>query len=327
MNNHAGRTANRFFKSMAVSNGDPLGAHGFTDGQRWADANQVKAAVDAMSMGTESALANAVGEDFVEAIYPLTIIGRLAGLRRVPLQTRMIRQTAGATSYWVHESDPKPVAAASFADAGELPPRKVCALSVITQELARHSNAEDIIGVDLQKAAITELDSSFIDPANAGVTGEQPASVTNGLTPISATSDPAADIGSALDAFTGQLESAAWVMHPKTAASLSLRGDPFGFVHALGGQLVGLPVVTSSACPVGVIVLLDQDGIELGGGEGANLKTAREASILMETEPGSGATQLTSLWQTNSMALLAEIVVNWRIARTGAVVVITGVDY
>ncbi|CAM3745503.1 phage major capsid protein [Bordetella tumulicola] len=326
----AGRTAARFLKALAATSGNPIGASAFIDEKRWLDGPQIKAAVDMLTQGNTPSLQGSVGGDFMLAVRPATIIGRLPLLRRVPVNIRLVYQTDGVRAYWVPERRNKPMSAGRFTDAGSIAARKVIALTVITEELARAGNGDDLITRDLQAAAVERLDSSFIDQANAGVVDEEPASITYGATAIPGTTDPAVDIRAALAAFNGRLESAAWIMHPTVAASLNLRGGAFETVNALGGTLVGIPVVTSSAVPLdsngSSITLLDQDSIEYAGLDGAQLRVSTEAAIEMESDPTTGASTLVSLYQTNSVGLIAEMYANWR-ARPGAVVVIQGASY
>ncbi|MDB5884159.1 MAG: phage major capsid protein [Polaromonas sp.] len=324
-----GRSAGRYFKALAVNRGDAIAAGAYIDRVNWSDAGVVKAAINALTTGDASSLADDVAQDYLAQIYPATILGRLSLLRRVPARTTSLRQTSGARAQWVGEGAPKPLSVAGFAREPGMALRKVVAMAVIPEELARVSNAEDFLLRDLNSATIAELDASFIDPASAEVEGERPASITFGVAPKISAGNPAADLQAAIAALVaagGRLESAAWVLHPQQATALNLRGAPFDKISALGGQLAGLPAVTSSAAPSTAIVLLDQGGIELAGGNDATLRVSTEAAIVMSDSPSTDG-QLTSLWQTNSIALLAEIAVNFRVARPGTVVVIEGADY
>jgi HK97 family phage major capsid protein len=324
-----GRSAGRFFKALTLSRGDALAAASFVDRAGWSDAAVVKAAINALTTGSASSLARDAGQDFLAQVYPSTIIGRLALLRRVPFKVAALRQTAGVQAYWVGEGEPKPVSIAGFAREPGMGYRKLTALTIITEELARVSDSENILLRDLSLAAIAEMDRAFIDPDSAEIEGERPASITDGVTPIIASGNPAADLKAAIAALIaagGRLESAAWVLHPEQAAALNLRGAPYDKLSVLGGQLAGLPAVTSSAVPSGAIVLLDQGGVELAGGDEATLRVSTEGAIVMSDSPSTDG-QLVSFWQTGTIGLLAEIAVNFRVARPGAVVLIQNANY
>jgi hypothetical protein len=67
-------------------------------------------------------------------------------------------------------------------------------------------------------------------------------------------------------------------------------------------------------------VLLADDGE-------TELQVAKDASVMMTTDPVSGATALVSLWQHNLLGLRAERWLNWAAVRTGAVLVLDGIAY
>jgi hypothetical protein len=74
--------------------------------------------------------------EFIEYLRPLTIIGRIPGLTRVPFKVKIPRQTGGATVNWVGEGAPKPLTSLAF-DSVTLDFAKIAGIIVINQELAR----------------------------------------------------------------------------------------------------------------------------------------------------------------------------------------------
>ena len=78
-------------------------------------------------------------------------------MRKIPLLTRVIATTGGATVSWTGEGKPKPLSKMAF-EGSILPPRKVSGLCVITDELVRSSDpaAEPLIRNDLV-GAISEF--------------------------------------------------------------------------------------------------------------------------------------------------------------------------
>lgn len=109
-------------------------------------------------------------------------------------------------------------------------------------------------------------------------------------------------------------------------ASINLAGE---------SSFMGLPLVASDSAPAdssgGLIGIIDQDRIVLAGATEASLEVSREASIQMLDNPTNNsvtptATTMVSLWQTNSVGLLAKITVNWRAAPNSAAYLV-GVDY
>ncbi|ANK84169.1 phage capsid family protein [Rhizobium sp. N1314] len=327
-----GSTFVRCAMALALAKGDMVHAAEIAAG-RWGlmspAARVAKAAVEAGQLGGGSGtwgselaadLATATVE-FFQLVAERSIVGRMAGLRRMPLLTRSISVVGGSTAHWVGEGKPKPVSALVFGDA-LLPSRKIIALCVCTRELLESSDpaAEGVIKTDLVRAVADALDSAFIDPSNAGIADVVPASITNSVT-------QSADLEALVSDFAGDLSAAVFVMNPATAVSLSSADRPN--IGARGGELSGVPVITSRNVAEGNIVLADPTGIALGEGS-ADLRVTTEATVEMldngltqDATEGTG-TSLVSLWQTNAAGLLAERAINWAVARPGSVGYIAG---
>jgi HK97 family phage major capsid protein len=263
-------------------------------------------------------------DEFFSLVRERSLIGRIAGLRRVPIRTRLIGLIEGFSAAWVGEGSAKPVGKATFAEE-ELPSRKVSALGVFSNELLQSLDprAELLIRDDMAKALSAVMDASFIDPSNAGTPDLEPASVTNGAPSTAASGDGAADIRELIAAFPGDLERAILVGSPATFAVLS---DPFLFpaLGVRGGEALGIPAIPSSAA-ADTLALIDPDAIALGDG-GTAVRVATQATVEMTDAPtGSSvtptATSQVSLWQANATGVLVEQVVNWQPIRPCASVV------
>lgn len=284
-----------------------------------------------------------MANEFVELLYPMTIIGKINGFRRVPFNVKVPRQTTGASVNWVGERSVKPVSSQAF-DQLSLGFAKIAGIVPVSDELLRFSSpsAEAIIRGDLAAAVAQFMDSEFIDPSNAAVTNVSPASVTNGVTPVTATGITAAalrtDIKTLMATFLAANLSPAdcvWVMTNQQALAISLMvnslGQPeFPGVTMNGGTFVGLPVIASENVPsVGDsptdgsrIVLLKASEIMLADDGGVTIDMSREASLQMDTAPDSPATASTvlmSLWQNNLTAFKVERYINWLKRRDTAV--------
>lgn len=345
MSNYRGAAFVRTFLSM-------MGAHDMrgaldTAQKSWGSSSQpvtiLKAAVAAGTLGNSlwaGNVAEAQGAqvEFLEVVRPQTIVGRLANLRRVPVRVPVAANTTGAVAYFVGEGAAKPVTSAAF-DRKRLEPTKVVSLTVVSDELLRFGPAGEMsLRDDLAAAIAMATDAAFINRANTGVPGDRPAAVTVGATTIPSSGTNAAairtDIEAAIAAFQGALTTAAWVTHPRTAVSIGLRLSAAGIANdlgALGGTLAGLPVITSEAvthstATGGDLILLDAASILLAE-EGITPSRADQAAIAMSDTPGTGNAVPVSLWQTNSVALMVERVINWDVGRENAVVVVTGARY
>jgi hypothetical protein len=231
-----------------------------------------------------------LAEQFVEYLRPLTVLGRMsASMRTVPFNVRVPRVTGGASAYWIGQGKVKAASALAL-DTVELPFAKICALVVISRELAKLSDpaAEAVIRNDMANLF---------------------AAITTNFTAPFLVMRPATAIALA------QLRTAS--------------GDRlFPNVGATGGDIWGVSVLTSVNVPADanspsnyLIVLIDAAEVLLAEGS-IEIRTAANASIQMETAPDSPATASTVLvdfFQRDLLGLMAERYVYWQPRRSGAV--------
>lgn len=298
-------------------------------------------------------------QEFLAWLRPQTIIGKFGtggvpSLRGVPFNFRIKSATSGTIGYWVGEGQAKPLTKASYG-AQTLGSTKVAAITVITDELARFSSpsAEGLLRDDLRDGLVERLDIDFVDPAKAEEVGVSPASITNGVTPITSMAGSTADsirgdIQALLGAFVtaNQSVSDLVIILPNTLAlGLSLvrnaMGNPeFPNLGLNGGALLGIPVITSqyahTAAAGDMVIVLNAKSIGLADDGAVTVEASREASLEMSDAPAGSSgptvvpvatTQLVSMWQTNSLALRAERFINWKKLRAGAVQYMDQVDW
>lgn len=305
-------------------------------------ARVLKAAVDAGSMvpdatwGDELATYRHIQAEIVELVNAATIVGRLAGIRRVPLNVKTPAVTAGAVAGWVAAGRPKPVTALAF-DTVTLPPLKCAALCVLTDELVRFGGAQGmaVIQRDLVRAVAQAVDAQFIDPTQTGTADESPASIAASAPTQQSTGDPGTDAVALMEDFAGDVDAAYLVMHPLTAVRIAAARDTGGGylypdLGPRGGSLLGVPVLTSRAVPTdssgGLVALIDPTGIALGD-DGVRIDSSGQAALQMTDGPDTGANQLVSLWQNNLTCLRLERMVNWQVARVGSVAIVENCLY
>lgn len=299
-----------------------------------------------------------MASEFAELLRPQTIVGRIPGLRRVPFNIKVPRQTSGSSASWVGEGAPKPVSALAF-DQITLGHTKLAGIVVLTDELVRFSNpsAEAIVRQDLIDTISYTMDRDFVDPANAGTTDVKPASITNGVTPITASGTDAdalrADAKALFAAFLAanlSLSGAVWIMTETQALGIAMLTNALGqpefpgmVVNGVsGGTLFGLPVVLSENIPANAgsgspitgdgarIILAKANEIMLADDGQVMLDASREASLQMDsapTNPPTASTVMVSLWQMNMVGIRAERFINWKKRRTGAVQYIDAANY
>jgi HK97 family phage major capsid protein len=308
----------------------------------------MRAAVDAgrtdgSTWGSQLAELRQAGNAFLELVRARSVVGRLSGFRKVPFRTQFPRQLSASSVAWADEGSPTMVSAPTL-DQITFEASKIAGVVVVTEELVRSSepNAQTLVDNDLIAAVAKFTDVAFLDPTIAAV-GDAPASITNGATSVSATGTTAAalkeDLRSLIDAALGggsDLEGATLVMSKRQALAIAQfeYGRDLG---ANGGQLLGLPVVTSisealaegGSPPTERIVLLDPSLILLAD-DGVETAVSRQGTLQMNTEPDSpdtGATIVVNLWTRNLVAAKVERYIRWERARNGAAVFISGAAY
>lgn len=354
-----GTAFTRYAMALAVSKGNLMQAAEIA--KTWHDSTPEVETVlrSAVAAGTTTDAAWAgplvpytqMASEFIELLRPATVLGKIAGLRRVPFNISMPRQTSASSAGWVGQGKPTKVGKLGF-DTVTLRFAKISGIVPLTEELARFSNpsAEQLIQADLIATIAQFTDQQFLDPSVAAVADVNPASVSNGITPVPASGVDAdamrADFKSLVQQFVDSNISVAgcvWVMSEIQALGLSLMVNALGQrefpdISMTGGTLLGLPVVTSQidatddgASPTGnriflikaPYVMLADDGLVL-------LDASREASIQMDSspdDPTTNSTVLVSLWQQNLIGLKATRWINWQKRHDAAVQFIDNASY
>jgi len=309
----------------------------------WSDTPEVeqvlKAAV-AAGTTTDPAWAGSLvyqtmSDSFLELLRPATILGQIQqSMTPVPFNTKVPRQTAGATAGWIGEGAPKPVSKLSF-DQVSLTPCKVAVIVVYSEELLRVSrpNVETVAQADLVQACATAIDAALIDSA-AAVAGVRPAGLANGVTPIAAGGSTAAQIDAALKqalaAMLAQnipIQGVSVLMNPVDAIGLGMIRTTSGdlvYPTVSAGTLYGMSIVRSASIAAGTLMVIAAPQI-LVADAGVLVDSSREASLQLDSAPANPPTPLVSLWQQDLAALRVERIINWMKRTSACFQVITGV--
>lgn len=292
-----------------------------------------KTAVAANSTSNQTGLSGdyrQAASDFLELVRNESIIGQMARLRRVPAQVPYLKQTESAEANWVGEGQPAPIANGLFTRSS-LELEKLIAMTVTTKELLKEPDADRALRDDLVAACAESLDSAFIDPANAGTTDVKPASITNGVSALTATGTMSLDIERMVSIFGGDLKRAVFIGKPQLFTKLY--GADYPNVGARGGELAGIPAIASNGLPNSAgddyqLALVDPAAIAYAGLTTARLKATEQGTIEMTDAPTQDAptgSSLVGLWQSGLVAIAAQIDANWERQRDDAVVVLEGV--
>lgn len=295
-----------------------------------------------------------LASEFIEYLRPKTIIGQIPNLTRVPFNVRIAGESGTPTAYWVGQGAPIPVSKSTTMSIS-MGIAKAAGMCVLTKELIMSSspNAETMIRNSLAKTIIQFLDQQFIAPDYAAVANVNPASITNGVTPILATGTTAATLRTDVQTLfaswiTNNVDpsGAVWVMTATQALAVSLMQNAlsqpyFPTMTAQGGTFFGYPVIVSqSAMQVGspvagegnLIVLINAPDILLADDGEVVIDASGEASVQMLDNPTNNAqagtaTTMVSMWQTDSVAVRAIRHINWAKRRSTAVSYIKDAAY
>lgn len=281
-----------------------------------------------------------MASEFIEYLRPMTIIGRIPGLRNVPFNIKLPLQDSGSTVAWVGEGSRKPVGKLNF-DTTTLRFAKASGIVVLTEELVRFSNpsAEALVRDDLAGAMRQFLDEQFVDPTVAAVANVSPASITNGAGTSAASGTTSTALRTDFKTILAQFTAAnlptngcVFIMLPDQATAIGLIQNALGQTEfpeltADGGKLFGYPVITSASVPSGVIVFCKPSEILLADDGGIEIDASREASLVMDDGGSPAVTTMVSLWQNNMVGLRADRTINWGRRRDAAVYYLTSCNY
>lgn len=342
----------RYVMAMAATKGAPVEAIEFA--KRWNDTPEVVDYIRSQhimktgpgmvgsdstespdSWGGHLAYQNNLAAEFVELLYPATLIGRMSGWRSIPFNVRVGVQDSGSTVNWVGEAAAKPVSGMDFSEV-TMTYSKIAGIVVLTDELVRLStpSAEATVRTDLVKAIAKFMDEQMLD-STVTATTSRPAALTNGVTGTAASGYDAdalyTDLNDVLagydNAETG-IENIHVLTTPAVARGISTMRNALGQFEfngmtPQGGTLLGFPVLVSNSVPESNIVFVKTDEVWLADDGQVSIDASREATIDM----AGGDTPAFSLWQKNCVGVRAERWIRWQKRRASAVQRITGALY
>lgn len=237
--------------------------------------------------------AAALAASYIASIAELSLLDQIARYARVlPADAGRVLVASGSSADVASEGDPKVVKRIGLGLA-EIEPTKAAAIVVLSNELA---NAAGGAGRRLFEA---ELVASITRATNAAVLNRMTDSTT---LQVSTTGDPLADLRAGLQ-MAGPSNGYVVAAPAGVVADLSTRVECKGGMAIRGGTFVpGVDVVaiddlgSMRVIPASRLALFDR---------GLEVRSSGDANLNMADSP-TAPSQATSLWQTNSFALLAE---------------------
>jgi hypothetical protein len=273
--------------------------------ERWAEMNRAperalrilkSGAIPAGTTSDADWAGNAMGDynasilAFFESLRTTSVFFRLVAdnaLRRVPLRQRVGIVSGSAAGWIVGEGKPVPLSKLTLKN-GVLEPVRAAAQIVLTDELWRNVSTAGqlVVGRELKQSLGDAVDRTFVDlivdPSTDG------SAVFDSSGPD--TEDVYADLRRALFAVgSGSGSALYWIAGTNVAKRASCLGPAvFEAMSPLGGELVNLPCLASSAIDADTLYLLDASRIAADAAT-IELRASSQASIEMESNPDHDA--------------------------------------
>jgi HK97 family phage major capsid protein len=312
------------------------------------DAIRVKTAVaagNAQDPAFAAPLINsrALSGEFITLTDSRSVVGQLKpSMQQVPFLTRTIVETVPASASFVAEGETTPMSRLSLV-AIELARAKIVTLTACTEELVSSfapDALQSLLGLFI-RSQVRGLNAAFLDPSSSPVPGGRPASITWNITPTSSTGATAAaftsDIRGALNrmiANGSDLTNVVLLLHPHTAlwaSTLLTAGNVpmFPKLGAKGGELFGIPVLTSTACLSAgspnefIAVACDPTKLVLADPGEIEIDTSRQASLQFTDAPLPGAQAMVSLYAKNLVGIRLRRWISWARGDDSAVEIVS----
>lgn len=260
------------------------------------------------TLDVEDADVRAASRGFMELTRSRSLLGKINGWFKLPFYTPTLKQNTPIVATWVPEGELILPTRTSF-DRAETVPYKIGSIIPVTAELLKGAGASFESALNrILSGAVADLEAvSLLDPLNAGVQGESPASLTYGVTPTSGSADPKDDIKALVEGFDGDLEYA--VLISSARAGVALHDAGYENTGAKGGDVAGLTHITTSSLPDSRVVLLDPTRIIVS--DSGVVFDLSEQTTLQYFDSNGDPEGMISLWQTNLAAIRVTRHLDW----------------
>jgi HK97 family phage major capsid protein len=197
-------------------------------------------------------------------------------MQRVPLRTRIVFNSGIITASEVLEGQAKPIRRLSLTNL-DTEVSKFAAAVVLSLEVLQESPelAARLIASALPTAVSRAADVYFLSKLQGEEVGESSGDVNPTWAQMLADLEELVRLVQ-----TGEASNLWFIMPPRVAKALSRAAYENGIstVKYAGGEIFGIPIVTSAAMTAGRIALVDASGVVFGD-DGTEIRTSEEASI------------------------------------------------
>lgn len=252
--------------------------------------------------------------------------------------------------HFVADGSSIPVASGSV-ETVEMSPKRLKVISTFTKELAARavpfiqSIIQDQILGDTAEAVDTylfdDIARSAVRPAGLQNTAEVGAANVKTATSAGATATASEIFKDVTDMLSrvyaarmGIGGGGVWVMNGLQRIALERKQDgatgeyPFRD-DVRAGVFFGYPIIESANVPNGIVAFVAQQAMAFGAEMRPSFEVSDQATLHMSTEPAENvgsapASEVRSLFQTDTVAVKMVTGLDWRVMRTGGVQVLTG---
>lgn len=249
-------------------------------------------------------------------------IGRVSPWRDVPAFTPVMGWDGNFAASWTPQFSDAPVLFETLRPYSLEGGRKLSGIVAITGEAVRRGGTTFERETEAALIRCTAPTESFalIDTTADGA-GAAPASLTNGLTPVTLPGTPAADIKALFAEFTGDPRRAVLVTSTTNAITASGIFPAAPINIRTGGEICGVSSVFSDACEIAggsnghLLMLLDPSRVMMLD-RGVELAAATSADLTVVDSDGGRV----GIFQTDTVALRIDRIVEWLAPVAGSVV-------
>lgn len=232
-----------------------------------------------------------------------------------------VRPGGPAAPGWSPEGDPIGVRGDSLDVVPLGPTRKIAAIAVATRESLKYADAERIFAVALTEDAGLGLDAAVFSDEDGS--GDAIAGLLDGATEVAGTSDPHRDLKALASAVSaGGSGRVTFIAGPGTAAALGI------------DSTIRATILPSLAVAETRLIAVDPVSVAWGAGPDPDISASSVAAIHMDTAAaeivagnGTVASNVRSLFQTDSIATRVILDVAFVKRRAAACAFVDGVDY
>ena len=274
-----------------------------------------------LGQALERAIANNSPRAVFDSMKPFMV--------EVPLRSRIIINSSTIVGASVGEAAAKPVRRLNLSNLDTDVTKSISHVA-LSKEFVLEAPvlAERLLARALPEAVGRATDTFLLSKLNANNSGESQGDINPTWALM------LADLVELLEQIqVGDASKLFYVMPPRLAKALSAKAYENGVTTAkyAGGEILGVPILTTLSQTAGTITIVDASAIAIGD-EGFLVRTSDVASFEMSDAPTGDSSAPTavstvSAFQTNMLALICERRVSVRVFDTNAVASLTGVQW